>query len=63
MGQITLARFRGDTAFGLASRLLSTFFGGLTGLVMWYVPFLYSFQGKLMTIFHLQVHILWVGER
>ena len=24
-GQLNLARFRGDTAFGLASRLLSTF--------------------------------------
>ena len=41
MGQITLARFRGDTAFGLASRLFSTFFGGLTGLVIWYVLLLY----------------------
>lgn len=51
MGQLTLARFRGDTAFGLASRLLSTFLGGLTGLVIWYVLSLYSFQGKQMTIF------------
>ena len=43
MGQLTLARFRGDTTFGLASRLLSTFLGGLTGLVIWYVLSLYSF--------------------
>jgi len=49
MGQLTLARFRGDTVFGLASRLLSTFFGGLTGLVIWYVLSPYSFQGKQMT--------------
>jgi hypothetical protein len=52
MGQFSLARFRGDTAFGLASRLVSTFMGGLTGLVLWYVLslHLFSFQGKLMTI-------------
>ncbi|KAF8149165.1 hypothetical protein B0H34DRAFT_735166 [Crassisporium funariophilum] len=37
MGQLTLARFRGDTAFGLVARVMSTFFGGLTGMVMWYV--------------------------
>lgn len=36
-GQTTLGRFRGDTVFGLVSRILSTFFGGLTGLVMWYI--------------------------
>ena len=44
MGQLTLARFRGDTAFGLASRLLSTSLGGLTGLVIWYVLSPYSFH-------------------
>ncbi|KAJ6525711.1 hypothetical protein B0H19DRAFT_1223853 [Mycena capillaripes] len=37
MGQSTLARFRGDTAFGLSSRVLSTFLGGLLGMVMWYI--------------------------
>ncbi|KIM37705.1 hypothetical protein M413DRAFT_448230 [Hebeloma cylindrosporum] len=37
MGQITLARFRGDTAFGLAGRIFSTFFGGCVGMVMWYI--------------------------
>ena len=67
MGQLTLARFRGDTAFGLASRLLSTSLGGLTGLVIWYVLFPYSFhfsKKKRLTndYFHLQVHILWIGE-
>ncbi|KAJ3517352.1 hypothetical protein NLJ89_g569 [Agrocybe chaxingu] len=37
MGQLTLARFRGDTAFGLTARIVSTFGGGLTGMVMWYI--------------------------
>lgn len=37
MGQLTIARFRGDTAFGLVSRLLSTFYGVIVGLVMWWV--------------------------
>ncbi|KIM37523.1 hypothetical protein M413DRAFT_76838 [Hebeloma cylindrosporum] len=37
MGQITLARFRGDTAFGLAGRIFSTFFGGCLGMVIWYI--------------------------
>ncbi|KAJ7632836.1 hypothetical protein FB45DRAFT_744966 [Roridomyces roridus] len=37
MGQVTLSRFRGDTVFGLSSRVLSTFFGGLLGMVLWYM--------------------------
>ncbi|KAH9924008.1 uncharacterized protein B0H18DRAFT_1120090 [Fomitopsis serialis] len=37
MGQLTLARFRGDTTFALFARLLCTLLGGLTGLVMWYI--------------------------
>ncbi|KAJ7510139.1 hypothetical protein B0H11DRAFT_1957855 [Mycena galericulata] len=37
MGQVTLSRFRGDTVFGLSSRVLSTFLGGLLGLIMWYI--------------------------
>ncbi|PBK88893.1 hypothetical protein ARMGADRAFT_996733 [Armillaria gallica] len=37
MGQLTLARFRGDTTFGLVARIFSTFFGGLTGAVIWYI--------------------------
>ncbi|KAF9457122.1 hypothetical protein BDZ94DRAFT_1203283 [Collybia nuda] len=36
MGQLTIARFRGDTAFGLVARIGSTFLGGVVGLVMWY---------------------------
>jgi len=36
MGQMTLARFRGDTAFELVVRILSTFFGGVVGICMWY---------------------------
>jgi hypothetical protein len=37
MGQLTISRFRGDTAFGFVARIISTFFGGLAGLVMWSV--------------------------
>ncbi|KAJ7157023.1 hypothetical protein C8R43DRAFT_998138 [Mycena crocata] len=37
MGQSTLARFRGDTVFGLSSRVLSTFLGGLLGMIMWFI--------------------------
>jgi hypothetical protein len=37
MGQLTLARFRGDTTFGLVARLISTFTGGLIGTAMWYI--------------------------
>ncbi|KAJ7685439.1 hypothetical protein DFH06DRAFT_968491 [Mycena polygramma] len=37
MGQTTLARFRGDTVFGISSRILSTFWGVVLGLVMWYI--------------------------
>lgn len=36
MGQLTLARFRGDTTFALVARVLSTFLGGVVGMVMWY---------------------------
>ncbi|KDR73069.1 hypothetical protein GALMADRAFT_270443 [Galerina marginata CBS 339.88] len=36
-GQMTLQRFRGDTAFALFARIISTFFGALTGMVMWYM--------------------------
>jgi hypothetical protein len=39
MGQLTLARFRGETTFGLVSRLISTFFGVIVGMVMWSVSF------------------------
>ena len=37
MGQLTLSRFRGDTAFSFISRIFSTFMGGVVGMVMWYV--------------------------
>ena len=35
MAQLTISRFQGDTTFGLVSRIGSTFFGSLTGLVVW----------------------------
>ncbi|KAF9483730.1 hypothetical protein BDN70DRAFT_956980 [Pholiota conissans] len=37
MGQLTLARFRGETTFVLTARIIMTFFGGITGMVMWYI--------------------------
>lgn len=37
MGQLTLARFRGDTTFGLVARIFSTFAGGLLGAALWYI--------------------------
>jgi hypothetical protein len=37
MGQLTLARFRGDTTFGLIARIISTFAGGLTGAAIWHI--------------------------
>jgi hypothetical protein len=51
MGQLTLARFRGDTAFGLISRVLSTFAGGLIGMVMWFV-FRANFEVALLANHH-----------
>ena len=42
MGQLTISRFRGDTAFGFVSRIISTFLGGLVGLVMWFVILLFD---------------------
>ncbi|EJD55665.1 hypothetical protein AURDEDRAFT_78909 [Auricularia subglabra TFB-10046 SS5] len=37
IGQLNLARFRGDTAYGLVARLTATVFGGLVGVVLWYI--------------------------
>ncbi|KAF9000155.1 hypothetical protein BDQ17DRAFT_1327963 [Cyathus striatus] len=36
MGQPTIVRFRGDMAFGLPAKIVSTFMGGVVGMVMWY---------------------------
>ncbi|KZW02716.1 hypothetical protein EXIGLDRAFT_601614 [Exidia glandulosa HHB12029] len=37
LGQLNLARFRGDTAYGLVARLSATVFGGLVGIIVWYI--------------------------
>ncbi|KAF8629340.1 hypothetical protein AX15_003501 [Amanita polypyramis BW_CC] len=37
MGQLSLSRFRGDTAFAFVSRIVATFFGGVIGTIMWYI--------------------------
>jgi hypothetical protein len=56
MGQLTISRFRGDTAFGFVARIISTFFGGLAGLVMWSVISLFDLR---LTAKISQVHISW----
>ncbi len=43
MGQLTLARFRGDTAFALVARLISTLGGGILGLLIWQIVFTPSY--------------------
>ncbi|KAF9261178.1 hypothetical protein L218DRAFT_981064 [Marasmius fiardii PR-910] len=37
MAQLTLARFRGDTTFGQVARIMSTFLGGIVGMLFWYI--------------------------
>lgn len=37
MGQLTLARFRGDTIFALVARVVSTTLGSALGLALWYI--------------------------
>lgn len=45
MGQLTLARFRGDTTFALVTRLVCTFLGGVLGMLLWYVS-VFSIQSQ-----------------
>lgn len=37
MAQLTLARFRGETAFALLSRILATVIGAVFALIIWYI--------------------------
>ncbi|CAD6889139.1 unnamed protein product [Tilletia controversa] len=37
MCQLTLTRWRGETVFGLISRAVTTFFGCVVGLAIWYI--------------------------
>ena len=37
VGQTTHFRFRGETSYGFISRVLSTLFGGIVGMTMWWV--------------------------
>ncbi|XP_006457385.1 hypothetical protein AGABI2DRAFT_212754 [Agaricus bisporus var. bisporus H97] len=37
MGQLTIARFRGDTIFGLVARIMSTFLGSVVGMANLYI--------------------------
>lgn len=37
MAQLTIARFKGETALNFGGRIIATFFGGIIGIVMWYM--------------------------
>ncbi|KXN81239.1 hypothetical protein AN958_05700 [Leucoagaricus sp. SymC.cos] len=65
MGQLTLARFRGDTTFGLTARVFSTFAGGVVGMVIWYIsqgnPYgLAAVLGVCLPFFY-YVRLYWPG--
>lgn len=46
MGQVTIARFQGDTGFALLVRILSTFLGGVTAMAIWYISVGVSGKGN-----------------
>lgn len=52
MAQLTLARWRGDTTFGLISRVLSTFWGCIVGMVIWLVTFVFEVGSSLNLQFY-----------
>jgi hypothetical protein len=67
MGQLTISRFRGDTAFGFVSRIFSTFFGGLVGLIMWFVTFMFDVRllaetslGTYRPALDMETHTAWL---
>lgn len=37
MAQLTLSRFKGETAVNFVCRIIASFLGGVSGLVLWYV--------------------------
>ncbi|KDN53019.1 hypothetical protein K437DRAFT_219732 [Tilletiaria anomala UBC 951] len=37
MAQLTLSRFKGDTVFGLVSRIIATVLGCICGVLIWYI--------------------------
>lgn len=37
MAQLTLARFKGETAINFIFRIIATFFGGVVGMAVWYI--------------------------
>ncbi|KAJ7581095.1 hypothetical protein C8J56DRAFT_256925 [Mycena floridula] len=65
MAQLTLARFRGDTAFGLAARIFSTFLGGVVGMCMWYIcqgnPYGFAAVCGVCLPFFLFARLYWPG--
>lgn len=56
MGQLSLARFRGDTTFALTARVLSTFAGGVLGIVIWYPRLSFNLIYQIL-IADTQVHL------
>ncbi|KAF8067019.1 hypothetical protein FPV67DRAFT_1769133 [Lyophyllum atratum] len=70
MGQVTIARFQGDTAFVFLVRILSTFLGGLMGMVMWYIscgggngnPYGLAAVGAVCFPFLFFVRVHWPGK-
>lgn len=63
MGQLALARFRGDTGFALVARATSTLFGGLVGTALWYVPTVW-YRGWIVDVDDFKVYIVreWRGK-
>jgi hypothetical protein len=57
MGQLTIARFRGDTTFGLVARILATFLGSVVGMVLWRALLVYC--ATLVELIFKQVYIAW----
>ena len=58
MAQLALTRFRGDTGFAWVARVLATFWGGITGMVIWYVT---SFPSLLYTSLYIVQGTLLLG--
>lgn len=58
MGQLTIARFRGDTIFGLVARIMSTFLGSVVGMVLWQASLVVE-SGKSVKLILKQVYIAW----
>ncbi|KAL0581273.1 hypothetical protein V5O48_000756 [Marasmius crinis-equi] len=69
MAQLTLARFRGDTTFGQVVRIMSTFLGGILGMLLWYIstgsgngsPYGLAAVGAVTFPFIFYLRLYWPG--